>query len=470
MYEKIFPSAPYIIVVVAFILRFIYQAPYLEDWDSVQFALGIHNYSIADHQPHPPGYPLYILLGKLFYIVFQDDLKALNFMSAFLGSLIIIPLYFLTKKMFNPTTAFITILFFIFLPLPWILSTVALTDIPGLFFLLLAIYFIYISSDNGKRFLLTCFFSGLILGFRTNSILILLALICFIIARRYNLKFAFLSAFSFSAGIAVWFIPINLITGPKQFLNSYLLMKDYVISHDVLIGNSSGLNSIIKLKVEQFWDLLTIAYTSWFSIISTVSLGYLFFKKKLWGQFKYQFLSIWIIAHLIPQFIVYNLEMPRHTLPLLPPILILVSSVISQLLNKSLIFIIPISLLLITIILQGWSQVLRFNQQIPPTIQPILFVKKNFDPQNTIIIVSLTYRQFQYYAPEYKTYNSNSVSQVDISSEKTAIIDYPSLQNKINPSANFKITESYEFKGDEDIFPRVPKTNLYILKWQDDKQ
>ncbi len=37
----------------------------LEDEDSVNFALGVENFSIANHQPHPPGYPVYIALGKV---------------------------------------------------------------------------------------------------------------------------------------------------------------------------------------------------------------------------------------------------------------------------------------------------------------------------------------------------------------------------------------------------------------------
>jgi hypothetical protein len=36
----------------------------LEDIDSVNFALGVRDFDVADHRPHPPGYPVYIALGK----------------------------------------------------------------------------------------------------------------------------------------------------------------------------------------------------------------------------------------------------------------------------------------------------------------------------------------------------------------------------------------------------------------------
>jgi hypothetical protein len=39
-------------------------APSLEDIDSLNFALGLRDFEPALHQPHPPGYPIYIALGR----------------------------------------------------------------------------------------------------------------------------------------------------------------------------------------------------------------------------------------------------------------------------------------------------------------------------------------------------------------------------------------------------------------------
>ena len=37
----------------------------LEDLDSVNFAMGVESFDVPAHQPHPPGYPVFILLGKI---------------------------------------------------------------------------------------------------------------------------------------------------------------------------------------------------------------------------------------------------------------------------------------------------------------------------------------------------------------------------------------------------------------------
>ena len=38
--------------------------PSLEDLDSINFALGVRQYDVSQHQPHPPGYPLFIGAAK----------------------------------------------------------------------------------------------------------------------------------------------------------------------------------------------------------------------------------------------------------------------------------------------------------------------------------------------------------------------------------------------------------------------
>src|SRR5918996_5102631 len=42
-----------------------FLAPSLEDIDSINFALGLREFNVAKHQPHPPGYPIYIALGRM---------------------------------------------------------------------------------------------------------------------------------------------------------------------------------------------------------------------------------------------------------------------------------------------------------------------------------------------------------------------------------------------------------------------
>jgi hypothetical protein len=54
-----------LVVSLAFFIAHVRTLPgTLEDIDSVNFALGVESFDVAKHQPHPPGYPVYIALGK----------------------------------------------------------------------------------------------------------------------------------------------------------------------------------------------------------------------------------------------------------------------------------------------------------------------------------------------------------------------------------------------------------------------
>src|SRR6476661_7597639 len=45
--------------------RVLFRSRLLYDLDSVNFALGMLRFDPASHQPHPPGYFLYVLLARL---------------------------------------------------------------------------------------------------------------------------------------------------------------------------------------------------------------------------------------------------------------------------------------------------------------------------------------------------------------------------------------------------------------------
>ena len=53
------------LALVTLLSRWPYRARMLYNWDAVQFALALREFDVAKHQPHPPGYLLYVLLGRL---------------------------------------------------------------------------------------------------------------------------------------------------------------------------------------------------------------------------------------------------------------------------------------------------------------------------------------------------------------------------------------------------------------------
>ena len=53
--------------------RLLFKSHYLYEWDSVHYALAIEKLDILWHQPHPPGYILYVFLLKISALIFAPD-------------------------------------------------------------------------------------------------------------------------------------------------------------------------------------------------------------------------------------------------------------------------------------------------------------------------------------------------------------------------------------------------------------
>src|SRR3989344_4817044 len=376
------------IFVIALVMRLTYLSPWLEDWDSVQFTLALSHYSISEHLPHPPGYPLYILLGKFFNLFISDGATALSLMSAVFGSLTVIPMFLLSKKAFNNNVAILASLFFILAPVHWMLSEVALTNIPGQFFLVLLVYFLHIYKNSFKGVIIISAFFGLMLGVRFTELPVILSLITLILIKNKNLKLVLFSGFSFLLGVSFWLVPLIYITGIENFISSYNLIARYILYHDSL-GPELNSFDLIEQRVKNYFYFLNIAYTNYFLSIFVIGLIYLvLLKKSKIFNFEVVFLLTFLFSYAFTHLIFYNMEVTRYTLPILPPLAILTSYFIWNISRKKLAFVLTFSLLVYMFYI-SFDQINRFKNQIPATISPVNYVKKNFQPDKTIIISSL---------------------------------------------------------------------------------
>ena len=93
--------------------------------------------------PHPPGHPLYVIIGKLFTLIPLGSIAGrVNFMSAFFGALSCVLVYKiiterLEKHPWRPAAALGGALFFAFAPTAWEQATVAETTTLHSFFMML---------------------------------------------------------------------------------------------------------------------------------------------------------------------------------------------------------------------------------------------------------------------------------------------------------------------------------------------
>ena len=87
--------------VIIIVTRIPFTSKLLYHWDSVQFALALEKYDIAVHQPHPPGYFLYVMLGRLINHFVKDANKTFIFISILFSGLAVVAVYCLGKEIFD---------------------------------------------------------------------------------------------------------------------------------------------------------------------------------------------------------------------------------------------------------------------------------------------------------------------------------------------------------------------------------
>ena len=143
------------------------------DWDEAQFASGVRSYDVTDHDPHPPGFPVYMALGKLVRLVAASDFAALQTI-ALVAACALFPLGVLLARelRFPFWTAFLGSLLFAFLPNVWFYGGTVFSDIPGVAFTLGAAAMLLRGCRDPRAYLAGALLLGLAAGMRPQALLL----------------------------------------------------------------------------------------------------------------------------------------------------------------------------------------------------------------------------------------------------------------------------------------------------------
>ncbi|MGE0814560.1 MAG: DUF2723 domain-containing protein [Vicinamibacterales bacterium] len=231
----------------------------LEDIDSVNFALGVRDFDVARHRPHPPGYPIYIALGKaataVTGAVWPDgradrvEARALAGLS-FVGGLALVWLIARVTSVLSPGGAdrvgrpplsrrgLMATLLAAACPLTWYLTARPMSDVPGLAAALAALACIGLAwwrqhpspdgdgrlgpaemTASGRMIVLGALLAGLAVGFRSQTVWVTTPLLVVVLADRIGRGVAGAllgAAVAFTVGALAWGIPLLVASGGLQ--------------------------------------------------------------------------------------------------------------------------------------------------------------------------------------------------------------------------------------------------------------
>jgi hypothetical protein len=250
-----------LVVAVAF-TRFMFRSHYLYDLDSVNFALAIQRFDPRVHQPHPPGYFLYICLGRLLNIGFHDANLALVVLSIVASCGVAVVVYKMTLDWFGSTAAQFAGIFFLFSPLAWFHGIVALTYIVEAFFSGLLGYLCWrIYCGRAELIVPAAIVLGVSAGVRPSSLVFLAPLFLFsLLAAAPKKRWMGLAVLVLT--LAAWFVPMIAISGGLKAYFDALASLWRMVPSKGTVFNSSPANSIARAFTIFFIYLLTFGAAS----------------------------------------------------------------------------------------------------------------------------------------------------------------------------------------------------------------
>jgi len=234
---RLWPAVAVAVAFVAAHLPFLPQS--LEDIDSINFALGLRHFDPALHQPHPPGYPLYIGLGHVSLAALSwlmPSLPALRVEAVALavwslagGALAIVAAAMLFRALedvfpdeaprVSPMVAAGAAALLAVAPLFSISGLRPLSDMPGLALALLAQAFIVRGIASPSWLVAGAFVAGLSGGIRIQSAVLTVPLFLGVLigARRgHTWTHRVLAVVAGVAGGLTWGIPLLVLSGGLQ--------------------------------------------------------------------------------------------------------------------------------------------------------------------------------------------------------------------------------------------------------------
>ncbi|MBP8273474.1 MAG: DUF2723 domain-containing protein [Acidobacteria bacterium] len=206
----------------------------LEDVDSINLAMGVERFDLTEHRPHPPGYPLFIELGRLSTAALRragleaPEARGLAVWGVLAGTLAVIPLFFVFRRLTGrPEIAAATAIVSVTAPLFWFNASRPLTDVTGLTAALaaqaIALSAWYAQRDlrvsnkeTRARLLAAMFSAGLVIGLRSQTFLLTLPLCLWLLA---DLRVAAprrpvtVALAALGVGIACWAVPLFIWSG-----------------------------------------------------------------------------------------------------------------------------------------------------------------------------------------------------------------------------------------------------------------
>jgi hypothetical protein len=209
-----------------------FAARFSFDWDSSQYARGLAEFNVVKHQPHPPGYPLWVLSARALTPLTGGPMQAQTLIAFLMTLLGLAVFYALARQMFDSEVALTCTVLLAYSPAVALNSSISSSSIVDLVSSSVAGYLAFLDSRRRQWRIVACFIAlGVLAGFRQSGLGMLAPLVAS--AALIHLRHAWRAV---SAGVILglfallaWYIPLARSVGGWHVL-SELTSKQFHIT------------------------------------------------------------------------------------------------------------------------------------------------------------------------------------------------------------------------------------------------
>lgn len=394
--------------------------------DSINFALALKEYNISVHQPHPPGYFLYIMLGRFINLFVEDANTIFVTISIVFTGLTVVVIFLLGEEIFDLKSGLLAAFIAMTSPNIWFHGEVALTYIAEACISTLIAFCCWKVIKGEENYLWASVIAlGLAGGLRQNTPVFLLPLWLYSVKgvpiKKVGASLLVLGLVSIS-----WFVPMVMMTGG---------WNSYCDALRELWKYSTGGNSVFL----RGWPALKLYFTTvlrftiygigvWVYVLCLAGYAKIREGKAVNTDYeKVTFLLIWALPSvLFYTFVFIHPGNPGYALIFLPPLILLTSISLQYLVDRHknmrrkhiynavacLFCAINMVCFLFVDSPVSYRNITRQDHDLKIVLENL----RTYNSLNTVLFseeyLFFGFRHLMYYLPEYKTF------MVDIGSDK----------------------------------------------------
>ena len=285
--------------------------------------MALKEYDVLKHQPHPPGYILYVILGRIVNAWLHDPTASYVALAVAFSGLTTFVVYYLARAIYDRTTALAAAAMLAVSPLFWFYGSVGLTYAGEALFASTVAYFGF-RALNGSRSdaYLAAWYLGIAGGMRQSLLVLLFPLYigCVVFGTR-RWRAVLISLGILIASVLTWFVPMIWLTGGlERYIAASVELADSVVKPTSIVGGPFD----VTLRMSRYLLESVLVALGPLAAASLLTVWYV----RRWGWTSREW---FLLAWTVPPVLVYTLVhfgQAGYVLTFLPALVIFLSRVL----------------------------------------------------------------------------------------------------------------------------------------------